>query len=355
MVKASLEQQSLVTASRTLGTGPVYLADEELLALVRVILDDLGQSDLAKKLGDASEPKERYFERALTSFAASPFGARPFWDVFLACVDAVEDFATYFRCLCEIHKRRRKYDLILAKQPFPTSDQIAPRVLLEYGLTNSSALASWLTWRKWLFDLDNRAGQETGYLFEPILSVALGGVSFPAKKSPIKRSERPADGRQVDCVVGQDAYEFKIRVTIAASGQGRWREELAFPSDCRSSGFNPILVVLDPTSNTRLTELSNAFRAAGGSVYVGDDAWAHLESRAGSTMAVFLETYVRIPVADISKLMGVPVDLTLRALPDGDVSLRFGLPAGEYERRIARAGKAMPGEEHIEPDLALDD
>ena len=28
------------------------------------------------------------------------------------------------------------------------------------------------------------------------------------------------------------AYEFKLRVTIAASGQGRWKEELDFPSDC---------------------------------------------------------------------------------------------------------------------------
>lgn len=58
-------------------------------------------------------------------------------------------------------------------------------------------------------------------LFEPILAAALGGVPFPAKKSPVKRAEDPTKGRQVDCVVDRDAYEFKIRVTIAASGQGR--------------------------------------------------------------------------------------------------------------------------------------
>lgn len=347
MAKPSLEQQSLVTSARTLGAGraAIYLSDGELLALMGLILSDLGQNELAEALGDVSEPADGYFDRQLSSFEHSPFQARSFWEVFLACADEVEDFATYFRCLCEIHKRRRKYDVILSKQPFPTSDQIAPRVLLEYGLSDPTALATWLTWRKWLFDLDNRAGQETGYLFEPILSAALGGVSFPARRSPIKRAERPTDGRQVDCVVGQDAYEFKIRVTIAASGQGRWGEEIAFPADCKSSGFNPVLVVLDPTPNPRLTDLSNAFRRAGGSVYVGDDAWAHLEHRAGDTMAVFLEMYVRRPVADISRLMGVPADMTLRALPGGDVSLSFGLSGGEYQRLVAREGTATVDED----------
>ncbi len=163
--------------------------------------------------------------------------------------------------------------------------------------------------------------KRTGYLFEPILCAALGGVPFSAKRSPIKRTGRPADGRQVDCIVGEDAYEFKIRVTIAASGQGRWSEELAFPADCRASGFNPVLVVLDPTQNPRLTELSKAFVKSGGAIYIGEDAWSHLEDRAGATMAVFLEVYVRQPVADISKLMLAPSDMTLRAIPGGDVCL----------------------------------
>ena len=34
-------------------------------------------------------------------------------------------------------------------------------------------------------------------------------------------------------------------MTIAASGQGRWKEELDFPADCKASGYVPVLVVLD--------------------------------------------------------------------------------------------------------------
>lgn len=344
MVRRSLEQHSLVTAARALGDGKViYLGDEELLAIVSLILSDLGRRDLAATLGDTSDDARPYFDRPLAAFETSPFGRPPFWDVFLACAAEVEDFATYFRCVCEIHKRRRKYDLILSHQPFPTSDQIAPRALLEFGLSDPTALATWLTWRKWLFDLDNRAGQETGYLFEPILAAALGGVPFPAKKSPVKRAADPTKGRQVDCVVDWDAYEFKIRVTIAASGQGRWGEELAFPLDCAASGFRPILVVLDPTPNPRLTELAATFTAAKGLVYIGDEAWAHLEGRAGATMAVFLENYVRRPVADIGQRMQAPLDMKLSARPDGDVSLTFGMQEGPYERIIWR-GAADPPE-----------
>ena len=103
------------------------------------------------------------------------------------------------------------------------------------------------------------------------------------------------------------AYEIKLRVTIAASGQGRWQEELDFPQDAVESGFRPILIVLDPTPNPKLTELSNAFTDAGGVAFKGDDAWAHLETEAGNTMARFIESYVRTPLDDL--LNSAPSDL----------------------------------------------
>lgn len=337
MRRATLEQRSLVTSARALGDGKaVYLPEDELSAVISVILSDLDHSGLAQKLGNPVSDERHYFERPLSYFDASPF-TETFWNVFLECSAAVEDFATYFRCVCEIHKRRRKYDRILSHQPFPTSDQIAPRALLEFGFYEHNALATWLTWRKWLFDLDNRAGQETGYLFEPILAAALGGVPFPAPKSPVRRANDSSKARQVDCIVDEDAYEFKIRVTIAASGQGRWGEELAFPLDCAASGFRPILVVLDPTPNHRLTDLSAAFRASGGLVYVGDAAWELLEERAGATMAVFLENYVKKPIAEIGGRIQRPGDMKLSALADGNVSVSFDLEQGPYARVIQRA------------------
>jgi hypothetical protein len=62
---------------------------------------------------------------------------------------------------------------------------------------------------------------------------------------------------------------------------------------------------------------------------------------------------VRQPVADISRLMQTPADMTLRAIPGGDVSLMFDLPAGAYERRITREANVLiqddPPEDALEP------
>jgi hypothetical protein len=180
-------------------------------------------------------------------------------------------------------------------QAFPTIDQIGPRGLLQYGSLSPKALAGLIFWRKWLFDIDNRAAQETGYVFEPIIAYAIGGVPYSAKRSPVRRSGT-SSGRQVDCIIDQRAYEIKLRVTIAASGQGRWGEELEFPKDCQASGYRPILVVLDPTPNPKLEELSRAFIDAGGETYIGQAAWGHLAATAGPTMARFLEIYVHEPL-----------------------------------------------------------
>lgn len=216
--------------------------------------------------------------------------------LFERLVQKNSDADMYFACLATLHKARLKYDEILATQPIPTLEQVGPRCLLQYGKLSPAVLAGWLFWRKWLFDIDNRAGQETGYLFEPIIAYAIGGTPVPARQSPVRRHKDPDKGRQVDCLLEGKAYEFKIRVTIAASGQGRWREELEYPLDCRTSGYTPVLIVLDGTVNPKLMELERAFLAQGGEVHKGAAAWRHLDSLAGLTMSLFLERYVRIPI-----------------------------------------------------------
>ncbi len=92
---------------------------------------------------------------------------------------------------------------------------------------------------------------------------------------------------------------LKLRVTIAASGQGRWGEEKDFPADCQASGFIPVLLVFDDTQADKLDELSAVFRAHGGEVRIGAEAWQHLEELAGPTMSIFLEQYVRSPLKDL--------------------------------------------------------
>jgi len=221
---------------------------------------------------------------------------RDFIELYARALENIPDADAYFLCLAKLQKARIKYSKILQKQPMPTVEQVGPRALLQLGQMSVGALVTLLFWRKWMFDIDNRAGQETGYLFEPIISYCIGGVSYGATNSPIRRlGSRQGGGRQVDCLVEtkKAAYEVKIRVTIAASGQGRWAEELSFPTEAAASGYKPILVVLDPTSNPKLLELADAFVEAKGEVYLGLAAWAHLEEAAGPVMSTFLDKHVK--------------------------------------------------------------
>ena len=215
----------------------------------------------------------------------------------------------YLKNLCDLYRRRYKYDKILQNQPFPNSDQIAPRSLLEYGKCDDSLLATWLEWRKWFFDIDNRSGQETGYVFEPILANCLGGSSVSHTNSPVKRindnGRRTNEGRQVDCYIEEvkEVYELKMRVTIAASGQGRFKEEMSFPHEAKESGLIPILVVFDETDSVLLTKLKAQFEKYGGKCYIGQAAWDMLYEKAGKEMSMFIKKYIYPPVQAMERFI----------------------------------------------------
>lgn len=317
--RLTLEQSAFLTGVRTMGMAtalPVYLSDTELARLAGVIVRDIGLDPGA--CGTIAPPEEAngYYDCPLDWFSGGADDT-DFVPVYLACQEVIPDFDTYLRALAGLHKRRRKYSAILSKQPLPKMVQIAPRALLEYGIIASPALASWLTWRKWFYDIDNRAAQETGYLFEPILASALGGISHGSRGSPVRRRNDRAKGRQVDCIVDRTAYEFKLRVTIAASGQGRFGEELDFAEDCRRSGYKPVLLVLDPTPSHRLGDLAGEYARVGGEAFIGDQAWMHLESQAGPTMATFVEKYVRRPIAEVDRFSSPLLNLNIETSPDG--------------------------------------
>lgn len=302
------------SAARILGNGDdrVALSENELFCLLSQCCRDLGLDAGISKLPALSSPppSNDYYRLPLAWFqtqqAVCP-SAAALVENLAACVAHEPDFRLYFENLTTLHKRRVKYQRILSCQPKPTMNQIGPRSLLEFGGVDDGLLASWLVWRKWIFDVDNRAAQETGYLFEPVLASCLGGEAVGSKNSPVKRlnerGEPTGEGRQIDCYDGESqlAYEFKLRVTIAASGQGRFGEELSFPHEAHAAGLTPVLIVLDPTPSARLNELVAAFKANGGKFYGGADAWAHMDSKAGKTMAVFLERYIRPPITVMAK------------------------------------------------------
>ena len=295
--------------------GPISMTNRELARLVSVVLRDLGHDDLVPPWA-RDIPEGDYYTVPLKWFVSDPGRDFNFNGFFITCCEKVENFRVIFRSITKLHRHRRKYEVILRTQPLPTMEQIARRGLLEHGIVPVEVLASWLTWRKWVYDIDNRSAQETGYLFEPMLTESLGGRSVSAKASPVKRAEDPTKGRQVDCIVelgGEKlAYEFKDRITIAASGQGRFAEELAFPEDCASSGYIPVLMVMDPTPNPKLTAITKAFRDNGGRVFLGDEVWTHLSELSGVEIATFVKRYIKDPVESIAVRERELLDLGLR-------------------------------------------
>lgn len=336
-------QRSQIEKARLLGSGSdqFVLSDEVCAYLTAVIVSDLG---MGLKFPEIQAPVPGFFSTADIETLA--LGGLCFEALIERLFNLDPNADTYFACLANLHKRRLKYQRILRTQPIPTIDQVGPRGLLQFGALSPRALSALLFWRKWIYDIDNRAAQETGYLFEPIIAHAIGGTPASAKQSPIKREHDAKKARQVDCIRKRHAYEFKLRMTIAASGQGRWAEELQFPRDCRLSNFVPVLVVLDPTPNPKLAELSERFLAEGGEVYVGDNAWAHLDGLAGQTMGRFLDTYVRAP---IESLLAEASD----TLPDVSLATREGaivITVGGEQLVIHRLQGGLPGEGDPMPD-----
>lgn len=349
----SRQLTKLLTITKTANMQALMEASE-LAKLIAIVAVDIGKSEemahAFPKFWPMLSPQQDYYSTAVDWFTASDDAVTSFnvIDMIDAGASLDQDFITYLNCLTELHKRRRKYGLILRRQPLPTMVQVSPRALMEYGPDfPPEALASWLTWRKFFYDLDNRSAQETGYLFEPILAAAIGGEPKSARERVVRRTDDPSKGRQVDCwKVLPDgtplAYELKLRVTIAASGQGRFGEELSFARDCKNSGATPVLVVLDPTENDKLTGLQDAYRAAGGHAYVGDAAWSHLEDEAGETMASFIERYVRIPVASVSSFEKIiegdagKRNLILQDLHAKLEGSNLTISLGGHQRRIER-------------------
>lgn len=293
------------------GEAQVALSEWDIQVLLQVMCNDLG-INLPKKLCDIDST---YYNIPI-EYYANATNALPENDIFEVFSEIMAkniDYQLYISNLSALHRRRVKYTRILSTQMKSEFDQISPRSLLEYGMAPSQLLCNWMLWRKWIYDIDNRSAQETGYLFEPIVAACMGGAPVGAAASPVKRvvnGLQTTDGRQIDCYIPshKKAYELKLRVTIAASGQGRWGEELSFPAECKAAGIEPNLLVLDPTPNSRLSELIEAYHMANGSTFLGPDAWGKMEHEAGEVMGIFLEKYIRPPLQDMKSFEPTELD-----------------------------------------------
>ena len=317
------------------GDAQVILSDAELYALCLIAQRDMGIKELVDPTpAFKKHSKTDYFHIPVDWFEGLPEINKEDVENAVFAFDKNSRHRSFLKVLCELHRRRRKYRNILTKQPFPTAEQIGPRALLEFGSCDETHLFNWMFWRKWIYDIDNRSAQETGYLFEPLLAQCIGGYPISSRNSPVKRisdaGTQTNDGRQIDCYVEIDgkkfAYELKLRVTIAASGQGRFNEEMTFPQECRAAGIIPVLIVLDATGSTLLKKLEKQYHDNDGLVFIGPRAWERLEKDAGKILGIAIEKYIKPPISKIDAIkFDTPTEITLSATENAiNISSKFG-------------------------------
>lgn len=115
-----------------------------------------------------------------------------------------------------------------------------------------------------------------------------------------------------------------------------------YPINCRHSGYTPVLVVLDSTANSKLSELEQAFLSQGGEVYIGENVWQHLASLAGPTMSNFLAKYVRGPIDELIREATDELPEFVARMEDGNISISIGGEVLHVDRRPEAIGDEEP-------------
>lgn len=277
------------------GDAKIAISPKEVLLILHIAYTDLYKEEYASLLEAFTLlAKQGFYHIPFKEIEALPeIEADLCFDIMTRCgvTDINNILYLYFKNLCDLYRRRFKYHIILKNQPFPGVNQIVPRSLLEYGNCSNSLLADWLQWRKWIFDIDNRSAQETGYIFEPILASCLGGEAVSASNSPVKRIDDYGN----------------------LTNNGR-----------QNAGYTPILVVFDGTESLLLTKLKRQYTKCGGKYFIGEDAWKILSERAGREMSIFINKYIYPPINDIEQAMTSRLGKIQLELRDSQLTVNNG-------------------------------
>lgn len=315
-------QRTLIQRSRKLVTGQlkINLHDRELVALIGHLIADLAPGASPQFLPESAKPMQPYYETPLMNRQLSEVEIREvnLPGLFLEAMEIIPDFGRAFESLCEIHKRRLKFARIREEQTLPDVTDLAPRGMLMSGFSSATALAASLKVGKHVYDIDNRAAQEAAYLFMKVIANGMGGSYCSGVRSPVRRSTGDRKRRPVDILIDRKAYDFKCRMTEAASRRARFDDELMFPRDCYASGYQPVLLALHQLPGDRTEALVEAYARYDGETYIGSDAWDHVSQHAGPTMARFLDIYVLDRINQVIEADEGPVEMTVR-LSDGYV------------------------------------
>ncbi len=177
-------QMTLFEKARRRGAGDqgISLSDSAIRGLVAVVSRDLALEGVVDP--DPFEDRS-YFEIPVDSLALDgEISALGSFERLLELGPIDTDM--FFFSLAALHRARLKFANIVALQAIPSLEQVGPRGLLQFGDLDSKALGSLLILRKWMFDIDNRAVQETGYLFEPMIAwVTTLGPTYSTKRGTL--------------------------------------------------------------------------------------------------------------------------------------------------------------------------
>ena len=141
-LKLSAEESKLLTKVTTMGLGtalPVTMSNSELAKLIGIIYSDTGSlhrldGDFGDLAPSITPPMANYYNIPYSWFQESlELDPEQHVRLIRLGIKHIEDFTTYLHCLSELHKRRRKYSMILVAQPMPTMVQVSPRALMEFG------------------------------------------------------------------------------------------------------------------------------------------------------------------------------------------------------------------------------
>ena len=308
-------QKSLIERARNVGNSEMAVPIDDAAGaylLARVIVD-LG---LRAHYAELPEEVPPFYETAPVSSLA--LDGIDFEALAEKVFTTTPDADTYFSCLAALLKARLKFERILRRQPFPTMDQVGPRGLLQYGALSPPALAGLLYWRKWFYDTDNRAAQETGY----VRAHSRGGHR---RRSSERRAQSRAAGRRRHQGTAGGLHQGKSRLRVQDTPHDRgFRSRPLEPRAGLSRGLRELEIhprlgragrhdepqaggararvrerrksLISKGTALCVEELVRAFENAGGKAHIGQAAWRMLENESGPTMSQFLSRYVRRPL-----------------------------------------------------------
>lgn len=129
MPKFDKQTSQLINKARMLGDSGIriYLDDHVLLRICAVVATDLDKSAFMKEITSDLVLTGGYYSIPLEWFSLVVPTTINFVDIFLTLQKEIKDFPTYFANICELHKRRLKFKLILEQQAIAQIEQIVPR------------------------------------------------------------------------------------------------------------------------------------------------------------------------------------------------------------------------------------